>query len=507
MKPSSNREKQKLYAYPGRIAWATGIKRFIPISLDGEALRLKAPGLLLAVLVFFVIAYAGSGDLARTANTCLIVCISAALMAWTATDKYIPLKIPGLLVLAVICFGLVILKSIFSLLPIYPTAVASGWTTPPVHASLTLDFPLTVFACERLIALGGLLSMGWIIGGSSTARRAYFQGLMGFAAAYAIIAIVNHDLHPNLDMFGRPKAIHHGRLVASLENANAAGALLGIFACISFAKLIERLQTLKLSFVDLAALIEIITRRCAWPAGCLSAICAALALTASRGALLATLMGLSVVFITMAMFGADPSRERNRQRVIWSVAALLFLGIITFAGLSRLEDRLGEMADEPDRIALILFYLKWAIKAPLVGFGLGTFPLINIHLINASNFKDIGALNSPHNLAALWLFEDGAVGLILRVISLIATYIFLIKSIIIKKDNRSRIYLAAGLGASALLAQHNIFDFSAEYLAISGLWINLLGVACAYAVKSPTLQDRADRVDEINIRPRHDSKF
>jgi hypothetical protein len=490
VKLSSNRENRDHYSYPNRVNRRSGIRLLNLTVLEGENLRLKAQGLLLAVLIFFVIVYAGSDNLAHTANACLIIDVSATLLLWAAIDKYPPLKLPGLLIFALVCFGLVILKSVFSLLPIYPTAFTTGWMTPPVHASLTLDFPLTVLACERLAALGGLLSMGWIIGAFPLARRTYFQCLMGFAAAYAIIAIVNHDLHPNLDMFGRPKAIHYGRLVASLENANAAGALLGIFGCISFAKLIERLQTLKLDFLDLASLLDTVTRRCAWPAGCLSAVCAALALTASRGGLLATLMGFSVVFIVMVMCGADRAREGNRQRLIWTGAALIFFAVITFAGLSRLEDRAVEIADEPNRIALISFYLKWAIKSPLTGFGLGTFPLINIHLINTSNFKDIGALNSPHNLVALWLFEDGPAGLFLRFMSLIATCLFLIKIAIITTNSRSRIYLAAGLGASALLAQHNIFDFSAEYMPISGLWINLLGLSCANALKDQPNRDR-----------------
>jgi len=462
-----------------------------PIYSDAAERRRSATGadkvaivcaLALIAVLFGELLNGGGGGLLQAsegsaAALAVVAIFAVALPAVLAlTPNPLELRLPA------ICFGALLLKCILSAAPIYPDAITAGWPLRPAEGTLSLAPWLTVLDFYKLASLGAVFYLGWMVGRSARARRICLRGLMVSSAVYALVAVVQHALHPTLDMLGHEKVVHLGRIVASLDNANAAAVAFGIFECILFTKFIERFEKSQQSFIDFGHWLDSVVRNCAWPLAAMMIVGVALAETGSRGGLASTSLGLLVVL--GAYIFKKPRRNPRDQDRSWIGLALV--GGIVVLALAAAEaegfsDRAHEFGDEPNRLQLLQIYLTAALRAPLTGYGQGVFPVVNNHLTNVSNFKLIGDLNAPHNLFLLWLIEGG-IGFTLIISLLVGIIIYRVVWVVVNlRRNESFGCLISCVAASCVLAVNNAFDFAAEFLSLSALWLGLCGMAYAAA--------------------------
>lgn len=139
-----------------------------------------------------------------------------------------------------------------------------------------------------------------------------------------------------------------------------------------------------------------------WALG-LFALVAALAILASRGALLSLAVGF---FVFLALW---VKKSGKKKAVLYSLAGFFILGILagTFIAISR-PGILGSFSQDNISFRLIVWKQSFGavISHPIRGVGLGNFALYHEHLQRPAQ---MGAFDDPHNL---WLFEFATGGLI-----------------------------------------------------------------------------------------------
>ncbi|MGH1559739.1 O-antigen ligase family protein [Caulobacter segnis] len=203
----------------------------------------------------------------------------------------------------------------------------------------------------------------------------------------------------------------------------------------------------------------------------------ALALTASRGGIFATVVSLAVLLIWQVI---AQGRKVRAVAIIGGAAALLVVVGLAMRSAdltaARLEDPQGDASDRQ-----VIFAAHWeAFKSsPWFGFGLGSFPVVNQLITTTENLNVLFDVRATHNLYLQWLEEAGIVGGLLMLAWLLVALWRAGREAI--KPGTAGTLARATLAAALLVLLHGLSDFAVQVPALQALFAVGLGAVTASA--------------------------
>ncbi len=398
-------------------------------------------------------------------------------------------------------------------LPLVLVAVALAWAVaqtlaalpPDIHhplweeAARTLDRPvvgivsvdpaLTWTAVLRLLCYGGVFWLAVQLGRDRARARSAVLVCALAAAAYAVYGLAAHFSGAERILW-MEKWAYLDSLTATFVNRNTFGAYagLGLLCCLAlFLQAARPLQSSRplrpRDFVD-----TLVVR--ALPFLVLAAILGtALLLSQSRGALLAT--GVGVVVLILA---ATAGRILNWRAALLFLAfaaplALLLVGTSGEGTVQRLAETAGQVGEEA-RLQLYRQAVVAAGDAPWTGHGFGAFfPAFRM-------YRDVGlpfdhAWDFAHNTHLEMVVDLG----LPAALSLYAAFLTIVVQCArgLVQRRRDQIHPALALACAALLGVHGAVDFSAQIPAVAITFALLLGVGFAQSWRSsPRLEEEPE---------------
>ncbi|WP_165356441.1 O-antigen ligase [Sphingosinicella sp. BN140058] len=361
----------------------------------GPALAPSASASIGAALLFSIgITFNGLNSPAGNAIACLLAAgiLSLLLGLWPAPAAFWRQSLPALALVG----------------------AAGAWASLPAWApqwggddALAPDIML-----PALLGLSGHL-VALLCGARIGARRhnlaVAMDALILFGCVNAVIGLILRAWGADL-AFELWRERPDARFTGTLSNANVAGAYFGLLAVLALARLMEARPAGGFARADgHAALV----RFCAL-AIALTILIGACALTGSRSANVATIAALGMLPLWRA--------ARRRGAGGWFglfIAASLVLLVAAF-GLSDLVlDRLAIASDEfALRVLMWRQYASLAEAAPLHGYGLGAFPVLNAYALSDPRLAQaLWMVNSAHNLVLQLLLQGGFPYLILMTLA------------------------------------------------------------------------------------------
>ena len=198
-------------------------------------------------------------------------------------------------------------------------------------------------------------------------------------------------------------------------------------------------------------------------------------LSQSLGGMVA--FGLQMLFLAIIVGVRERSRRQALLLLLMAVLLALWLEMLSPGGISeriaRLQDPLGK-AGASDRIHIVKDSLKMIRVRPLLGWGLGTFPVV---YPSFRSFYTNFFVNAAHNDYIQAAVETGLTGL-----ALICGFLVLFYRVALQRtghwrtDIRSAMTLAAIIGVSGILI-HSLSDFNLQIPANAALFFALAALA------------------------------
>lgn len=350
----------------------------------------------------------------------------------------------------------------WSLTPFGPGGAHPVWAyLGEGSGSITVDRSSVALNLLRFLGLACLFLAARIVGASETRRRVLFWWMVLALGAFAGLAIVDHvSLRASR------------RLTATLLSPNSAATLMGVglvFAAAFFSQAIQRAGgALRLERLGLDASLAL---------GLSAVFAVALALTASRGGIFATVVGLAVLLTWQVV---AQGRKLRAVAIVGGAAALLVvIGIAMRSAdltAARLENLQGDVA-----IRKAIFDAHWQafLGSPWFGFGLGSFPIVNQLIATSENLGILFDVRATHNLYLQWLEEAGVVGtLMMAAWMLVALWRTGVEAI---KPGTVGALARATIAAAIVVLLHGLSDFAVQVPALQALFAVGLGAVTAVA--------------------------
>ncbi len=213
--------------------------------------------------------------------------------------------------------------------------------------------------------------------------------------------------------------------------------------------------------------------------GAIVILAAALLLTGSRGAVLATGFGFLV-------FGGLMMRRR-RSRASWpgmvvSVAlgaAVAFAAFLVFGDFLASRFAAGGLAD-PGRVFAARTTVLAILSSPWLGYGFGTFSTV-FPMFNDGSAGVWIAWDSPHNAYLELALELGVPGAALLIASMATVVLACARGARVRE--REAALPAAAAAVSALVALHAAVDFSLQSQGVALTFAMIVGAGFAQAVR------------------------
>lgn len=359
-------------------------------------------------------------------------------------------------------FMAVLVATAWSLTPFGPGGAHPVWLYLGADGgAITVDRSSLVLNLLRLVGLACLFLAAQIIGASETRRRALVWWLLLALGAFAALAIVDHV------------SLRAGRrLTATLLSPNSAATLMGvgvIFGATFFSQALQRAGgSLRLDRLGMDASLSL---------GVTAVFGVALALTASRGGVFSTVVGLAILLTWQVI--AQGRKARTVALIGGAAALLVVIGVAMRSAeltAARMENLEGDVA-----VRQAIFTAHWeAFKtSPWFGFGLGSFPVVNQLITNTDNLRVLFDVRATHNLYLQWLEEGGIVGSLFMLAWLLVT-LWRVGVEAIKPGTLGALARAT-IAATVLVLLHGLSDFAVQVPALQALFAVGLGAMTATA--------------------------
>ena len=439
-----------------------------PVSLSRSE---KIAGLALVALVFTEHLAFGGGRrevaLGFIAIDGLFLAALVLFVGWTRTSaaEARSLRAPALL------FGLLVLTALWSLTPWTPGGPHPVWSyVPSVLPASAIDRSAVLLELIKLAGLACVFAAGWLIGGKDDRARFALQGFVVADGTYALWAFLNQMIDPNF-MFGVFPMPNSGtRLEGSFLSANTAGTFFGASSVLALCAVMERLRSTARGSVQKS--IE----RVALPgaAGVFAVVC--LILTASRGAIAATFVGLVALLIWEGF--------ARRWRLLGPAGAGLLVLVLCVAALlalggTTLADRLLQGGSEVGRSDIAQAHWHAFLARPLLGYGLGSFDGVNTLVTTSVNYPSLWNVHAAHNVFLQWLEEGGILGAAAMFAAVLAILVLIIRG----AQRRARMtgWLRGVVAVSLVFLVHGLSDFALQIPSMAAFWAAMLGLGAGLA--------------------------
>lgn len=335
---------------------------------------------------------------------------------------------------------------------------------------------------------------GFYIGTSRLSSARLFQIAQYSILLYVVYGLAALVLTPNMILWA-PKLAYRGSLTATFINHNTAATFVGagviLWACLGFSSL-QSFRSWSLRLLLLNRSNERLAFRIILQAGSALVCFFALLLTASRGGLICSCLGLILAIVLM-------TAHRERPRV-WHIVVF---GSVAFAVAIALLSRIGRIGSEglfdDARWSVYGFCLEAIGHRPFLGSGVGSFADL-FPSLRADNFYSWGVWDYAHSTILEIAVEMGIPVAGMIVIAAVGSLLILARAAV-RSRGRSRYTLAAITGIAVLSYLHSIIDFSLQipgYFVVFGI---LLGCGLARASSSPTaIGIKRSRIPILTVR-------
>ncbi|MCR5879518.1 O-antigen ligase [Phenylobacterium sp. J367] len=213
----------------------------------------------------------------------------------------------------------------------------------------------------------------------------------------------------------------------------------------------------------------------AGPYGGLALLFAACLLaTASRGGGLAAGAGL-VAFAALLMFAG----RLRWSRALLAGAAALVAGAVLLAisGDLILDRAFGTTLADTSRRLIFTPHWEAFAAAPVGGYGLGVFDIVNRTLLDTGNIRELWVVRAAHNVFLTWLEHTGVVGA-LPMFACVGAVIALSLRGALRRQRMTAILFGL-LAADVVIVVHGLSDFALETYSMAAFWSYLLGLQFA----------------------------
>ncbi|MET3663993.1 O-antigen ligase family protein [Caulobacter sp. 1776] len=419
-----------------------------------------AIGALVTLIVAEVVAFGASDVAVAAAFGVLQAALLLGLLAFCGWARKVPGALiapwPGLIFLALL------IAVAWSLTPFGPGGAHPVWRyLGPTGGSITVDRSSVLLNILRLVGLACVFLASQIIGASETRRRALVWFLLLALGAFAAVAIVDHV------------SLRAGRrLTATLLSPNSAASLMGIgviFAAMFFSQALQRAGgSLRLDKLGLDASLSL---------GVAAVFAVALALTASRGGIFATVMGLAVLLTWQVI---AQGRKVKAVAIIGGAAAILVVVGVAMRSAELTAERFANLeGDVAARKAIFEVHWEAFKSSPWFGFGLGSFPIVNQLITTTENLPVLFDVRATHNLYLQWLEEGGIVGGVFMLAWLLVA--FWRAGVDAIKPGMAGALARATIAAAVAVLLHGVSDFAVQVPALQALFAVGLGAMTATA--------------------------
>jgi O-antigen ligase len=425
----------------------------------------------LLIVVFGTLTALGANASFPAALTALADLLVGGFLLWTVRGEApaipTPWKISAVLFLLAVLIPLVRLglgAPPATAQPLAALALAHGGSVMPDQ---------TLVEIAKLLGLAGLVVALAVAAANVQRTLTLIQVLQGGAVVYTLVAVVLYQADPSL-VLGSEKTLHLGRFTGTLLNANAAGAVFGLFAILGAGLLRRQLSQL----VDLHPMM----RRARYGELTLQILVillfvGACALTRSRISLGA--LAIALAFLSL---GAIPRRffrsVQVGRRINFAAMAFAVILVGLIGGSAFLRGDFGQNLQ--GRVDGLAHILRLTLEAPW-GFGLGSFRVAFAHELPAAAAPSIWNYGAAHNSILQAALEGGWLFAAL----LVASVVFLVAPAIAAAAPRGgrsvKLSLAVGL---LLLGAISLTDIVLNVPAAANLGACLLGLFAATAVWS-----------------------
>ncbi len=191
-----------------------------------------------------------------------------------------------------------------------------------------------------------------------------------------------------------------GRFAGLIGNPNATAAVAAAFALLAFSRVgipgVKRRFRLPLESERMRTLLYL---------PILFLMAGTVLATASRTAALALAAALVIDVIERWTRGRRGLAGENWPTFV-AVGMVVSLTLVIGGTLRERLDALA--AGGSDRVATWSHLIDLAARSPLLGYGLGSFPMVNAHFLDTPRFAQANwAINSPHNVLLQWVLQAG----------------------------------------------------------------------------------------------------
>lgn len=421
------------------------------------AMSEKIAALCLVAVVFCAVMAFGASDVAAaTAFAGLYAAYLLGLLFtcdWARRDLC---RIKGLPLQAGL-FALLVTAVLWQLTPWGPDGPHPVWSYLPGRAgSLTLDRSALLLSLLQLFGLACLFVAARIIGASEARGVWSLRAAVAALSAYAAVAFIDH--------VGVRRA---ERLSATLLSPNSAATTFGAGMLMATAAAVNRFRRHSGLMVLRRGDPEAMT----W-LGVVALLATVLLMTASRGGVIASLIGL-VLFLAWTVF-AQRGSLRGGAGLVAAVAVLL-VAAVALRSVGHVIDRFSVTSRDVE-VRSIIFTPHWDafLSSPWSGFGLGSFPNVNQLVVTGPSLSILYDVRAAHNLYLQWLEEGGIVG----TIAMVALFVSLILPILRGglADSTTGVWARAAICATVVFLVHGVTDFALQAPAIQALCTIVLGL-------------------------------
>ncbi len=387
-----------------------------------------------------------------TASLGVVLLVGAALPLRRAAAELDGVTVP------LVLFGLVLAAAAWSLTPWGPGGAHPAWSWAGVEpGALTVERGATRLEIVKLLGLACVFVLGALQAASRRNAQAAIEIIVWVGAAYAAISL--------LTFLSGAQVAQGGRLTGGFLSANSGGTVFGILIVLSLALLLRDWK--RASAREVSRRLTAVAMPTA--ATVLATVC--LLLTASRAALVATLVAASVLLVWTLAGG------RGGRGGIAIAAGLLFLvaAVLTLGGNDLLWSRLGQ--DDPTlggRAEVFATHWNAFLASPLFGWGLGSFDVVNLQLMTAETAPALWTIRAAHNVYLQWLEEAGLIGA-LPMFGLIGWIVggAMLRA---RRAGTGQTLLIGLVCANLVVLVHGLTDFALQVPSIAAFWSLLLGL-------------------------------
>ena len=340
------------------------------------------------------------------------------------------------------------------------------WHEAEVALGVPLAHSVSIARGQPWLALGRPLvcilaiTCGFLIGVDGRRARQLIKVIAWSGAAYAAYGIVTYLVDPT-HILGREKRAYLESVTATFVNRNTAAAYFGSCAVVWSLVLWERVRlAMPRGPLDWRALprrlLSDVPRKVVVAFAMLLLCLAAMFMTGSRGAVLASLLALIVAFI--AFFRRDlPRRAGIATALAGGGAVVLILLQVMGAGVNARFDIDG-VADE-GRLETYRSTLRMIADHPWFGTGQGTF-VYAFPAYRNPNVSMWGVWDIAHNTLLEIAADMGVPIAALVVVAWIVIFVMLVRGIFIRR--RGLLVPVAALAVATLAVSHSLIDFSLQ---------------------------------------------